>query len=87
MTEPKRGRTGGRRRSVVSMSLDGLALLDLERLQAIESEYVGRPVSRSRMVRLLISRAAADQLRDNRGFGNTIGPAGLTLPAVGKGGG
>lgn len=51
---PKRGRTSGRRRCVVAVSLDGNLLEMLDTLAATESNWKGRKVSRSAMVRKLI---------------------------------
>lgn len=54
MDNPKRGRTGGRRRNVVSISLPSDLLLSLDRMADTLTKRRGWKVNRSRMVQALI---------------------------------
>lgn len=64
MSEPKRGRTQGRRRNVVSVSLGSDDLLFLDRLGETLARYYGRPMNRSKVIRRLIGIA----VRINAGY-------------------
>lgn len=59
LSQPKRGRTNGRRRNVVTVSLPSDALLTLDTLVEHYSKWRGRKITRSRMLRELI-RVGAD---------------------------
>jgi hypothetical protein len=59
MPDPKRGRTNGRRRNVVCVSLDSLTLMDLDKLQETFSNWGGRKLSRSAVIKKLVRMGRA----------------------------